>query len=406
MNRVLYLVMAGGRGERLRPLTDYCPKPLLRFGPSGRVIDFTLYNCLASGGGDVVVLTQYLSDMVKGYLGVKWGPAFSEQGTRLEILAGKRAQKGGYRGTADAVYQALKMRDDSSEEYVVVLAGDHVYQMDYWHMIRFHQLHGGQATVGAVECDPSEAYRFGIIKSRDDGKILSFHEKPRGIKRIVPPGKKPLASMGIYVFTKKYLMDCLEIIRKDGFYDFGKYVLPEMAASGEAWTYIFLQPDGTAGHWRDIGDLLSYWQSHMELLNGGCNDLYSSSSPFGNPAHGLMEPPLSAVHLIREQENGARRIRNSLVSENARIEGALVNNSVIGPGVHIEDDALVLRSVILDGAVIRRNARVLDSVVEPLVTVNSGWQSGPQRGLRATHAKTEEGMPPISINSARGSHST
>jgi glucose-1-phosphate adenylyltransferase len=356
MNSVGYCVLAGGLGSRLRPLTDRLPKPLIRFGSDGRIIDFTLYNCLASGGGDCLVLTQYLSELIEHYLKESWEEAFALQGRRL--LVGSPPGGGGFAGTADAVFKSLggyKRLPD----YLVILAGDHVYRMDYREMIDYHRSHGGWATVGAVSCLRGQASRFGIIEAGPDGRIRRFHEKPHSLDGIAPPRTRPLASMGIYVFTARALMDFMDRNRHEEVSDFGGQVMPRMAAAGQAFAYRFQGARGSAGYWRDIGEIPAYWKASMELLNGAGKKLCFEPLP------GLNHLPFSTAQIVRH-DGLARNIQDSLLSRTARVGGgAVVEKSVLGPGARVEDGAVVRRSVVMEGAVVRGRALLEDAVIEP-----------------------------------------
>jgi glucose-1-phosphate adenylyltransferase len=377
MNSVGYCVLAGGLGSRLRPLTDRLPKPLIRFGSDGRIIDFTLYNCLASGGGDCLVLTQYLSHLIECYLGDAWREAFAVQGRRL--LVASPPERGGFLGTADAVFKSLG-RYRRLPDYLVILAGDHVYRMDYRGMIDFHQAHGGWATVGAVQCLRGQANRFGIIETGAGGQILRFHEKPRSLDGIAPARARPLASMGIYVFTARALMDFLREYRDEGVCDFGGDVMPRMAAGGKAFAYRFQGARGAMGYWRDIGELPAYWKASMELLNGAGRKLRFEPLP------GLGHLPFSRDQIVRGGEKEPRRVFNSLLSGSARVEsGALVDTSVVGPGARIEAGAVVRRSVIMEGAVVHRRARLEDAVVEPEAEVPADTPPSPETFSAGVH---------------------
>jgi glucose-1-phosphate adenylyltransferase len=356
MEKVLFIIMAGGRGERMRPLTDNLPKPLIRFGASARIIDFTLYNCLSSGARDVLVLTQYLSGLLEDYIHEQWKPAFDYNGRRLKVLPGRDSWRSYFMGTADAVYQALAMWG-KLPEHVVVLAGDHIYKMDYGPMIRFHQSHRAAATVGAVACNRSQAHRFGIIKAGEDGSVGSFIEKPGSLKDILPPRKKPRASMGIYVFDTKPLLLYLESNQEENSHDFGRDVLPRMAAVNDIFSYTFIGPGGKMAYWRDVGDMNYYWKASMELLNGAGRQLSFENMP------GLSRLPFSAGNIVSE-EGAGKKIMHSMVSGDARIGAAVVEESIIGPEVYIEDDAVVRRSVVLDGALVTRSAPVENAVID------------------------------------------
>ncbi len=368
MARVQFIVMAGGKGERLRPLTEGRPKPLVRFGSSGRIIDFTLCNCLSSGEGKVSVLTQYLSDKIEGYLFSRWRKAFAGRGMDLEILPAELSIKGAYLGTADAVYQALALKEQKPD-YVVVLAGDHVYQMDYSPMLEDHIKSGAAATVGAVECEREDASRFGIIVTDGDGRVTRFVEKPRSLTGVIPPGRLPLASMGIYAFSAPALMTYLEANQEESSHDFGHDVLPEMVASGRVRVHRFVGKDGQSGYWRDVGDLAGYWKTSIEMLRGK-RLLFNYQVLPDDP-----RPPLSDNHFVKRYDHNGTTIINSMISDTARIGKATIEESIIGPGVQVRDGAALRRSVLLDGADVGKWAELEDVVVEPYSIISAGYKS-------------------------------
>lgn len=372
MTEVLYCLLAGGRGERLKPLTNERPKPLVRFGAAGRIIDFTLYNCLASGNGDCIVLTQYLSEMMEHFLRANWSGSFQAMGRRLEVMSSDKSAMGRYLGTADAVRQALS-RMEKIPSYIVVLAGDHIYHMDYNSMIEFHLAHGGAATIGAVECERGQAHRFGIIKARGDGKINGFHEKPKSLDDIIPFNVGPIASMGIYVFTTRALLDYFDRNSNDRPQDFGRDVMPKMATQGEAWAYSFRTENGGPAYWRDIGEIEAYLEASMEVLNGHGRELRFENIP------GLKRIPFSRELIVKNHLSGKRRIKRSMVARSARIEGAVIEDSIIGPDVHVQDGAIVKKSVLLDGALVQKHAELVNAVVEPYIGVGAGWKSSPSQ---------------------------
>jgi glucose-1-phosphate adenylyltransferase len=357
MLNTLFIIMAGGRGERLMPLTEKRPKPLVRFGSSGRIIDYTLANCLRSGNGDVILLTQYKSEMLEKYVLDYWGEAFSNLYRDISVMTSSNTEKGVFSGTADAVWQAIQGKNNIPDN-IVVLAGDHIYRMDYREMIIYHLKHGLAATVGSAVCKRQDAGKFGIIESEPDGLIKNFHEKPKSLNGITPPRVDPLASMGIYVFSTRELLSYLEKSQKGGELDFGKHVLPKMAKSQDVMAYSFLNHDGSASYWRDVGDIQSYWQAHMELIDGKWKELCF------DPIPGLDRNPLSINHFSTNLAKGPRKITNSLVNDNSSIGYAYIEDSIIGRNVLIEDGAYVKRSVILDGAIIKKGTYVEGAVVE------------------------------------------
>jgi len=267
MEKALFFILAGGRGRRLAPLTDNCPKPLLHFGFSSRIIDFTLYNCLISAGIEIILLTQHLSEMIEKYVSDNWKQAFEAQGKSVQVSRGNDFRKGYYSGTADAVYQNLSAIIHLPE-LVVVLAADHIYRMNYQSLVRFHVDHGKAATVCAAPCAREQAARFGIITGGPDGTIRSFHEKPESLEGLVPPQSSPLASMGIYAFSTAPLLKYLTRNQKTDSNDFGKDVLPEIVESRDALAYPFLRSDGQGAYWRDVGDLAAYRRANEEYLGG------------------------------------------------------------------------------------------------------------------------------------------
>ena len=296
MEKILFLILAGGRGTRLTPLTDNCPKPLVRFGFSKRLIDFTLYNCLISSAYKIILLTQYLSEMIEQYIPEFWKPVFEMQGKTLRVTRSDDSRNKFFSGTADAVYQTLS-DTISLPRFVVVLAADHIYRMDYRSLVRFHIRHGKIATVGAVPCDRDQAHRFGIINCEQDGTIQTFHEKPRSLDSIVPPNLHPLASMGIYVFSTEPLLEYLETNQRKTSNDLGKDVLPDMVESHDASVFPFLGPDGERSYWRDVGELSFFREATKEYIDGqykhlqfdhlpGMIQLPSNSSPCVKPGAG------------------------------------------------------------------------------------------------------------------------
>ncbi len=267
MEENLFFILAGGRGERLSPLTNDCPKSLVRFGFSSRIIDFTLYNCLFSPGNKIIVLTQHFSEMIEQYVLENWKQVFEIYGKSLRLERGNDFQRGYFSGTADAVYQILSAKVPPPK-LVTVLAADHIYRMNYRSLIKFHMDHERSATVCAVPCDREQAHRFGIINAGQDGTIRSFHEKPQSLEGIVPPHRYPLASMGIYVFSTVPLLKYLKKNQQITSNDFGIDILPDIVESRDAMVYPFLGPNGESGYWRDIGDLPAYKKASEEFFDG------------------------------------------------------------------------------------------------------------------------------------------
>lgn len=353
---LLYILLAGGRGERLKPLTADRPKPLVRFGSEGRLIDYTLNNCLSSGGGDVMVLTQHYPEMMEEYLSNRWRGPFRKAGLGLDVTAAADSDKGQFYGTADAAFQALSSMERLPGR-VVVLAADHVYEMDYLQMVDFHKSHDGVATIGAAGCLESEVSQFGVFGTAPGGWIRSFHEKPSCLADAGMQGENPIVSMGIYVFDTPALMDYLEFNQTEDANDFGHNILPRMVSHGRAWAYEFRGSDGSPGYWKDAGTLQSYWKAHMDVLNTQDFD----GVPTGATRKG--KDPFPRTDLIGNFKSNGRRIYKSVISEDAEIGDATINKCVIAPGAVVADGAIARNCVILDNAVIGENVRLSNKVV-------------------------------------------
>jgi glucose-1-phosphate adenylyltransferase len=371
MKDTMVALMAGGEGTRLKPLTYYYPKPLVHFGAEGRIIDFTLNNCLVSGSREVIVLTQFLGEMIEDYLGGEWRERFSRRGASLRTFNGWGSRSGCFLGTAHAVFETLSVLSGRFR-FAVVLAGDHIYRMDYRPMLAYHQAHGKAATVAAVGCEPSEAKRFGIIRVDGSGKISRFVEKPADIRGLFTAGGKPLASMGVYVFDIERVLPMLErAIAQEG-YDLGSDVFPELVLRGEAYAFPFTGPDGGAAYWRDVGDLPSYWRAQMDLVQALAED---SNDP-------LWRPVDDGSFITRAFTwNSARRaqleIVDSLIARDVCLGSCRVQESVLGPRVVAEDGAVIRNSVILEAALIKADARIVNAVVEPGATVRERVECRP-----------------------------
>ena len=366
MKDILYLLLAGGRGERLMPLTANKPKPLVRFGSQGCLIDYTLYNCLVSEGGDVMVLTQYMSDMVDNYISFNWWQAFSQRGRELRAISSKMLDHGLYDGTADAVYRVLSSLD-KLPDHVVVLAGDHIYRMDYRHMTEFHLLGDNAATVGCIRCDPSQAHRFGIMSIDHDQFITGFREKPDD-PEILTCRDQLTASMGIYIFNSAVLMDYLAQNQRENSHDFGHDIIPGMVKDREARAFHFRENDNSTPYWRDVGDLSAYWQAQMELIENEFDFLNFS------PIAGLKQLPFSQKDIIWKYYDTHHKVVRSSVADTARIGRAVITNSVLCPGVKIEDGAHIHNSVLLDGSEIAAGVNFTDCLVLPSSKILSATQ--------------------------------
>lgn len=355
------MLLAGGQGSRLQPLTASLAKPAVPFGGKYRIIDFTLSNCVTSGIDTVGVLTQYQPLVLSEYIGNGQPWDLDRNFGGVHILPPFQAKKGGawYRGTANAVWQNRQFIRQFSPDYVLVLSGDHIYRMDYREMLDSHIANGADATIAAIRVPEKEASRFGILSANETGRITAFEEKPA-------KPKGDLASMGIYIFNTEYLLRYLEADDNDpaSANDFGKNVITAMLKDGGGlYAYRF------SGYWRDVGTLESLWQANMDLIGAA-------------PAFDLFgeEAICSRSEALAPQEicEGAK-VCDSIISDGCRIEGE-VTSSVLSPGVVVGKGATVRNSVVMRGAVIESDAIVEYAILDESVRVPDGARIGEPGG--------------------------
>lgn len=356
MQRVLAMILAGGASERLSILAAERAKPAVPFGGKYRIIDFTLSNCANSGIYNVAVLTQFNPRSLAQHIGVgrPWDLDRATGGIVLLQPFLSRSTRDWYKGTADAVYQNLYYIEDQKVDEIVILAGDHIYSMRYDHMIVTHRNRQADVTVAVTEVPVSEISRFGIVTLDHNERVVSFQEKPKA-------SRSNLASMGIYVFDKSVLVNCLEEYgQKKGGHDFGQNILPEIIGKHKVYGYRF------RGYWRDVGTVESYWQANMDLIA----DL---------PDLNLYEPG-AEIRTVQRDKPPAKlgpnaQITRSLVSNGAIINGR-VQNSIVFPGVFVEEDALVKDSIIFEDTTVGRGATVERSIVDKQVWISPGCYIG------------------------------
>lgn len=370
---IVAMILAGGRGTRLKELTAKVAKPAVYFGGKYRIIDFPLSNCANSGIDIVGVLTQYESVLLGTYVGsgTKWG--LDGNNSLAAILpARERGEVGAtwYAGTADAIYQNISFLDQYNPEYVLILSGDHIYKMDYEEMLNVHKEKGADLTVAVLNVSLKEASRFGIMNTDDKGYIYEFEEKPE-------KPKSTLASMGIYIFSYKELRKYLiaDAADENSKHDFGMNIIPAMLADKKklyAWTF--------DGYWKDVGTVESLWQANMDLLDDKELDLYNikkdwkiySEDTLGKPQ--LIGKDASVKNSLVTQGcvvNG--EVEGSVLFNNVNVgEGAKVIDSVLMPGVLIEEGAVVKKAIIDEGVVIKAGTVVNDEAKEVALVSDNG----------------------------------
>lgn len=352
------MLLAGGQGSRLYDLTKQTAKPAVTFGGKYKIIDFPLSNCINSGIDTVGVLTQYQPLALNEYIGN--GAAWDLDRTRggLSVLPPYQGNKHSdwYKGTANAIYQNIDFIKQYNPEYVLILSGDHIYRMDYRLMLEQHKATGAACTVATITVPIEEASRFGICNTNPDGSIYEFEEKPK-----VP--KNNQASMGIYIFSTKVLLEYLESDEADekSSNDFGKNIIPNLLNNGEKlYAYKF------SGYWKDVGTIASLWEANMDLV-GDEPTISMADSDFRIFSKNTARPP--------QYVGAGAKIKSSLVSEGCKIYGT-VENSVLSGGVVIEEGAVVKDSVIMADVVIGADAKVYTAIVDSGVEVKRGVTIG------------------------------
>ena len=368
---VLAMILAGGKGERLHPLTIHRAKPAVPFGGIYRIIDFTLSNCINSGIRRIAVLPQYKSLSLDKHLRLAWN-IFSGELNEFIISVPPQQRVGDkwYQGTADAIYQNIYMIEKDAPDHVLVLAGDHIYKMDYSEMFRFHQERQADATVAAIEIPKKSAAAFGVIESNDRGCIIGFEEKPQKPKSI--PGRPDLAfaSMGIYLFNTKTLLEHLKSdALEDTAHDFGKNIIPEMMKTSSVCAYNFKDENKKeAKYWRDVGTIDAYWEANMDLVSvDPLLNLYDKAWPIRT--YQGQNPPAKFV-FAQETKGGRLGIAlDSIVAHGCIVSGGRVQNSVLSPNVRVNSYSEVRDSILMENVDIGRHCRIRRAIIDKDVVV-------------------------------------
>jgi glucose-1-phosphate adenylyltransferase len=405
MEDTLTYVMAGGQGERLRPLTDVRAKPAVPFGGIFRIIDFTLSNCINSGLRQIYVLTQYKSHSLSNHLKSGWNMLSRRLDQFIdEVPAQQQTGDNWYQGTADAIRQNMNFVEEIRPRRVLILSGDHVYKMDYRLLQQFHDAKGAGLTVACVRIPAEEAAgNFGVMEVDDEGRIIGFEEKPP-VPKTIPGTKDCLASMGLYLFDSAYLLKSLA----SDHLDFGKHVIPMLIQQGvpvyaydfternkfSEWEYTAVEGvrkkemvsvASDCDYWRDVGTLEQYWLANLDLVQPAPRfNVYGERfGIFSNPGH---FPPAKFVHEIPGRTGVAV---NSIVADGVIVSGATVRNSVLGCGSYIHSFSLIEKSVLFGGSLrggfitetdIGRRCRVRNAIIDKNVRLSEGTSIGYDRG--------------------------
>lgn len=392
---VVVMVLAGGVGERLYPLTKERAKPAVYFGGPYRIIDFTLSNCINSGLRRVFIALQYKSLSLSRHIRMGWSVVADELGEFIEILSPqKRVGEHWYLGTADAVYQNLYSIVREGPRYLIVLSGDHVYKMDYAKMLRFHQERGAAATIAVIEVASEEAHRFGVLQTDESDRITGFLEKPKHL----PAGQQVLASMGIYVFNMDTLVPALEEdARRPSSHDFGKDIIPAMISKVPVYAYRFYDENKKASkYWRDIGTLDAYYEANMDLcrVNPEFN-LYDPEWPLRT--YQVQAPP--AKFVFADEGRRCGHALDSIISAGCIISGSRVSGSVLCPNVRVHSFCEIDQSILMPGVRVGRHARIRRAIIDRDVFIPRGAQIGYNlEEDRKRHTVTDSGIVVVTVD--------
>jgi glucose-1-phosphate adenylyltransferase len=394
----LAFVLAGGRGSRLMELTSRRAKPAVYFGGKSRIIDFALSNAVNSGIRRIAVATQYKAHSLIRHLQMGWNFFRPERNESFDILPASQriSEEKWYLGTADAVYQNIDIIESHNARFIVLLAGDHVYKMDYELMLNQHVEQDADVTIGCLEISRSEASGFGVMQVDDNNVIGSFLEKPADPPAM--PGKPDisLASMGIYVFDSKFLFEELRRDAEDpnSSHDFGKDVIPYIVEHGRAVAHPFSRScvrshTEARSYWRDVGTLDGYWAANIDLTDVVPElDLYDSSWPIWTYAE--ITPPAKFVH---DQDGRRGEAMTSLVSGGCIISGAALRRSLLFTGVHVHSYATIENAVILPYVDAARRTRLKNVIIDRGVRIPDGLVVGEDPELDAKRfRRTEQGI--------------
>jgi glucose-1-phosphate adenylyltransferase len=373
---VLVIVLAGGVGERLSPLTRDRAKPAVYFGGPYRIIDFVLSNCINSGLRRVFIATQYKSLSLSRHVRQGWSIVSEELGEFVEILPPqKRVGEQWYQGTADAVYQNLYSIVREEPRYVVVLAGDHVYKMDYLKMLRFHQETEATVTLAAIEVPIEDGRRFGIVAVDDTDRVTGFAEKPAHPPAMPGQPHLALASMGIYVFNSDVLIRALEADAADpaSHHDFGKNIIPSLIPGGRMYAYPFYDENKKAAkYWRDIGTLDAYFEANMDLCHVNPEfNLYDPEWPLRT--YMPQAPPAKFVFAEDWRRGEAQ---DSLISQGCIVSGSRIHGSILCPNVRVHSFCTIEASILMPGVRVGRHAQIRRAIIDRDVHIPRGARIG------------------------------
>jgi len=370
------MILAGGQGERLMPLTEFRSKPSVPFGGKYRIIDFALSNCLNSGLRKIYVLTQYKSDSLTQHLYEAWNIFNPELGEFIYSIPPQlKMDNNWYTGTANAIYQNANLLRNKSD-YVLILSGDHIYKMDYLKMLQYHLDKKADLSISSLHVPKSLASQFGVIEIDEDYRVIDFVEKPENPPEIPDKPGQSFANMGVYVFKVETLLKIIEDMGKKKLdnTDFGKHIIPYMIKEKyDVFSFRFEDENNKEKpYWVDVGTLDSYYAASMDLLNVNPEfNLYDSSWPMRSQP--VQSPPAKTISHEGERVG---RAYNSLVTDGSVISGGLVERSILGPKVRVNSYSYITDSIIMDSCDIGRHSRIRRTIIDKNVKVPEGTEIG------------------------------
>jgi glucose-1-phosphate adenylyltransferase len=379
--KVMAMVLAGGEGSRLDPLTRHRAKPAVPFGGRYRIVDFVLSNLANSGVLKIKVLTQYKSDSLIQHLNRGWRLSGFLGNYVDPVPAQMRTGREWFRGSADAVYQSLNHITDEEPDDVCVFGSDHIYRMDVRQVLKFHRDAEAECTIAAIPVPIAEAAQFGICEVDERGRLVGFEEKPKEAKAMPGDPSRALASMGNYIFTAEALVrEVAADAAADSAHDFGRSIIPEMFRRAPVYVYDFAQNkvpgqgERERGYWRDVGTIESYYACNMDLISvDPIFSLYNARWPIHT-----YQPNLPAAKFVFADRESGRvgHATDSLVCEGCILSGGQVDRSILGPGVRINSYAHVEDSLLFEGVNVGRRARIRRAIVDKDVEIPAGMRIG------------------------------
>jgi len=380
MENVLAVVLAGGKGSRLEPLTRDRAKPAVPFGGGYRIIDFSLSNCLNSSIRKILVLTQYKAISLDRHINLGWQRFFCrELGEFIDVVPPQqRIDEHWYQGTADAVYQNIYTIEKERPDYVVVLAGDHIYKMNYRNMVQYHKQNDADLTIGALRISTDKARQFGVMHVDHRDRIVSFEEKPNRPQCIPNDRSHCLVSMGIYVFTARFLFEqlCQDATSPDSAHDFGRNIIPSIIDSHRVFAFPFRDENRKRdAYWRDVGTLDAYYEANLDLVTvDPLLNMYDDHWPLWTHQPGF--PPPKFVFSGLDEKDRVGYAMDSIVCQGCIISGGQVRHSVLGPRVRVNSFAQVDDSILFQDVDIGRHAKLKRTIIDKGVRIPTGVEIG------------------------------